>query len=283
MNNSSQTRRPADGREILMQGSHGRKTASFTLIELLVVVAIIAILAGMLLPTLNKAKKKAYNTQCVSNLKQIGRAMIAYTVDHKEWYPQIYYFGNLRSNASSIDGCCWDGQIGPYIGYIFKGSSKKRYFKSAQLVFRCPDSGDPGPENDMMSRGYAMNRYVAGYQYSAPTNLIQYPTIYNAKNGNIPLAGRQMLALDHGSDWTFNNMQYGRAFHASQYPPDTTIAKEEKISKRHNMTLNYVSKDGSVHNTVQRTPGTFVADFLIYYYRKYSTVTAVIGNKGIKL
>jgi len=254
----------------------------FTLIELLVVIAIIAILAGMLLPALNKAKKQAYNTQCVSNLKQIGRSMIAYSVDHKDWYPQIYYFGKLRPNSGN-DGVCWDGQIGPYIGYIFKGSSKKRYFKSSQLVFRCPDSGDPAPSNDMMSRGYAMNRYVAGYQYESVSDKLHYPASFNGKVNSALRVGEQMLALDHGSDNTFNNMQYGRSFHSSQYPPESTICKVEKLSKRHNGTLNFVRKDGAVKNTRQRRIGVFEAEFLFYYYRKNGVVKAVIGTSAVQL
>ena len=70
-----------------MKTKHRSSTSAFTLVELLVVLAIIAILASLLLPATSRAKARAYNTVCVSNLRQLGSATRLYTEDNENRLP----------------------------------------------------------------------------------------------------------------------------------------------------------------------------------------------------
>ncbi len=97
------------------QSDSRRPRAGFTLIELLVVIAIIAILAAILFPVFAKAREKARQTSCGSNEKQVGLAILQYTQDYDEQFPNGYPDAQIG----------WAGQILSYV----KNSG----------VFKCPD------------------------------------------------------------------------------------------------------------------------------------------------
>ncbi len=73
---------------VLLQPRHTR-TKAFTLIELLVVIAIIALLIGILIPALSKARESGRNLKCLTNCRSMGQSMTLYANDWKSWYPAI--------------------------------------------------------------------------------------------------------------------------------------------------------------------------------------------------
>lgn len=105
-----------------------RKRTCFTLIELLIVIAIIAILASMLLPALNRARDVARRSGCANNLKQQGMAMLAYTGDNRE-----YYTPNWDGTYS------WLQLLAPYLGLAQTPASAWRESKP----FTCPAATTP--------------------------------------------------------------------------------------------------------------------------------------------
>jgi len=76
-----------------------RRQSFFTLIELLVVIAIIAILAAMLLPTLNKAREVSKAIACTNNMKQIGMAYQLYAGDNKDQIPRALVWTGYTPNV----------------------------------------------------------------------------------------------------------------------------------------------------------------------------------------
>ena len=121
----------------------------FTLIELLVVIAIIAILAAILFPVFAKAREKARQTSCLSNLKQMSLAFLQYAQDYDEGLPTHATQCGYGTNGSLQ----WFEQIQPYC-------------KNTQM-FQCPSAR---MDNEWMGNCYPgqFNRpnFVTQYGYN---------------------------------------------------------------------------------------------------------------------
>jgi len=136
---------------------NSRTRVGFTLIELLVVIAIIAILAAILFPVFAKAREKARQAACLSNLKQIGLGLLQYTQDYDECWP-TRYDNDVNDPNALINGrqANWKDKIMPYI-------------KSVR-VFACPDN--PAAQIGEMV-------FFPGLGHSAPTTVGDMPGGYS--------------------------------------------------------------------------------------------------------
>jgi prepilin-type N-terminal cleavage/methylation domain-containing protein/prepilin-type processing-associated H-X9-DG protein len=129
---------------------NGPSTRGFTLVELLVVIAIIALLISILLPALSKARYQAIVTQCASNERQLGAAMLMYAGDNGGFLPRFdlptgYGAGNLSDLLG--DGAGSNLQISAPAGFYGYLNS---IYKVTQPIFFCP-AGDTDTYNTIFT------------------------------------------------------------------------------------------------------------------------------------
>ncbi len=173
-----------------------RLERAFTLVELLVVIAIIAILAGLLLPTLAKAKGKAQRTACLNNLKQLMVGWTLYTDENSGMLMQsesqfpvlgtnepIWVFGSMANASEATDtNLLRQGALFPYV-------------KNPSL-YRCPT--DRSEVNGVgRVRSYSMNYWMNGVEFKSGTQANYRRYVRFSQITTPALSGAAVLIEDH--------------------------------------------------------------------------------------
>jgi prepilin-type processing-associated H-X9-DG protein/prepilin-type N-terminal cleavage/methylation domain-containing protein len=147
--------------------------AGFTLIELLVVVFVIALLAGLLMPALSRAKESAWQSRCTSNLRQFGLAGQMYWDDHGgdafRWRTiatnsgQVYWFGWIESGREGERR--FDPSQGALYSYLGRGVEICPGFSYIKRQFKMKATG--------ASYGYGYNLELSAPLDRPPVNMIR--------------------------------------------------------------------------------------------------------------
>jgi prepilin-type N-terminal cleavage/methylation domain-containing protein len=186
----------------------------FTLLELLAVIATIATLAALLLPALARAKGKAHQATCLSNLRQLGIAWTMYNDDNSdrlvESYPTqndqtvnplVWVQGNMTNAAEAVSVD------------LIKAGRLYPYNEDAQ-IYRCPT--DPGVtiagSRVQSVRSYSMNSYMGERPPNVPPNPnsgMGYVPFF-ARNSDLPDASKLFILIDEDE----------RSISASSFVPD---------------------------------------------------------------
>jgi len=178
-----------------------RKKESFTLIELLVVVAIIAILASMLLPALNRARTTAQNVSCLNNTKTIMNGMILYADTYN------YYVSRASSTTNAP---FWHDKIFE----ILSGKNMSALSPSVYEVapyYRCPAYRYAGnPDYNTFAYGKNDSLGAAGTTYAAKPGSVRQPSLKIAIGDSFD-AGRYGQIIAPSSEFLLGNRHDSRA------------------------------------------------------------------------
>ena len=142
---------------------------AFTLIELLVVISIIAILIGLLLPALGRAKDNAKQVLCLSNMRQMGLATVSYATEYKV-YPQPALDSDIGP-VSARESAMWFNALDPYLhtqGLAYSGATDRSYesYKQDPVWHDIPitnaATGQPKRDNRTIKMNHRFGHITSG-------------------------------------------------------------------------------------------------------------------------
>ncbi|MBI2301729.1 MAG: DUF1559 domain-containing protein [Armatimonadetes bacterium] len=232
----------------------------FTLIELLVVIAIIAILAAILFPVFAKAREKARQSSCSSNLKQIGLAVLQYAQDYDETTlrPTLNDPANNYTRGGTCSGCFQQYEAGladqRNIGTGVRYQPLNPYTKNSQLWY-CPSI------NSWQSYGWARgaeSRSLALYQY--PAQQVMFGDSYRQGINGSPVGTSPWLT--RGSRAVCCT---GRTALEDQFNP-------HRVGDLHNEGANFVFMDGHAKwtKTSQLQPNNQLTYAILFDFTAYN-------------
>jgi prepilin-type N-terminal cleavage/methylation domain-containing protein/prepilin-type processing-associated H-X9-DG protein len=170
----------------------------FTLVELLVVIGIIAILIGILLPSLSRARRTANTVKCLSNLRSIGQGYMLYANDYKGYWPVAVHDGTsaafpLPANTELR----WYDRIFPYVGNSQQVDQAVDITKARMrsAIWGCPEwtkTQDFDPKNfaDEVRPGYGMNYYTQLYLDNQTTAGLRHLAYITGTRGEYPVVSQ---------------------------------------------------------------------------------------------
>ncbi len=201
----------------------------FSLVELLVVIAVIAILAGMLLPALNAAKSKAQSITCINNLGQVMKAQMNYASDYGDCMVSHLIFGSTWIPYSVVLG-----------KYVPTDPPLDRTVYLSPKLLQCPSN----PENRPPASSWGWHD-VYGFLYVSWTGRREYDAFRLRNDGGIFYPVHRISAPSKTVMAADTATKSGRGFHGF-FPEEAVGVQQGAIYMQHNNRTNSAFADGHV-------------------------------------